>query len=202
MCRRARPRPVLRTSAQSRRQWVPLYIPHSGQEIGLVHRKGVKLFLPQVAAPPFAEIDRTRIAPVDLPQRGAQSIRLRRHHHKMHVVGHQAIRPHSRPRLAVKLRHELKIACVITVAKNSGETWARPIRSVPLEWIHCEWPSLQPNWRGGLHFVLTRNCWTWRRSKNWLSMCVPGRRHRSIDWGCRGDVSVISPAPTEPGWLS
>jgi hypothetical protein len=113
MSRRTGPTPAPRHTAQLGPDRIEFHVPGRPQQIALVHRKRGESSLPQVPAPALPEVDPACVAPVRLPQAPPQPVLALRHHDQMHVVGHQAVRPHRHATAGAPLAEQGQICAVV-----------------------------------------------------------------------------------------
>ncbi len=118
MGRRAAPAIVLRAIHQPGPDRIHLDVPGGRQEVRLIKNAGGETALSQVAPPALAKVHATRVPPMGLADRPAQAVGRFRHHDQMHVVGHQAVRPHGHAAGIAPLGHQVDVGVVIVLRKE------------------------------------------------------------------------------------
>jgi hypothetical protein len=91
----------------------------------LVHCNGAKPALPEMAGAPAPGLDDAGITLVHARQRAAQPVRIGRQQNQMHVIRHQAPRPHRDPGSAAIVGEQVAVKRVIGVFEEcAGATVA------------------------------------------------------------------------------
>jgi len=88
--------------------------------VGVVHHEGVETFLPEVAAPAFASVDVTRVAPVGLGNGGAQAIAVGGYEDQVNVVGHEAVGEYGCTGVGAGLSEQVEIEPAVIIPEERG----------------------------------------------------------------------------------
>ena len=104
----AAPRPIAGLVHEPRPNRIQFHIAQGGQKMVLVHRERRETPLPQIAPPPFAEVNVTRITPVRFADAATQPVERFRHGDRMDMIRHQAITLDTDPAPVAPSLHEAR----------------------------------------------------------------------------------------------
>ena len=119
-----------RTRDQTGAHRIERHVAQGRREVRLVHRDRPEPALPEMPGAPPPRMNAARVAPMHAGQRPPQPVGVERHQDEMHVVGHQAPRPHLDVGLAAVLRQEIAVERVVLVGEEGARAAVATLRDM------------------------------------------------------------------------
>jgi hypothetical protein len=114
----ARPRPVLRPLDKAGPNRIERYIAQRCREMIFVHRDGAEATLPEMPGALAPSVNDARVTPVHRRQRAPQPIGVGRDQDQVHMVRHQAPRPHLDLRSAACRAKQIAVQRIVFVMEK------------------------------------------------------------------------------------
>jgi hypothetical protein len=109
MNRRARPAVLGRSLDHPRPAWVIFHIKQGDPQVRVRQHARMKSRLPQMTAPPLANVERLRVPSIGSPEQQSERILPLRHRAEVHMICHQAVSQNAHPVVGLILTNQLEI---------------------------------------------------------------------------------------------